>query len=337
MRAACKDGGMVNSHDVARAAGVSQPTVSRALRGLPGIAPETVERVRETARRLGYVPSEAGRTLATQRTRCIGIVADELTNPFYPELVEPIRDALEQHSYRALLIPDSPEAPLQLERLADGTLDGVILTTSLLTSALPRLLGERGIPCVLANRTVPDARSDSCEFDNAAGASLAAEHLLAKGHREIGVISGPLDTSTGHEREEAFAAAAAEGGHPVRPDRIVRGPFSFDHGYRAALAMFAGEEAPTAVFCGNDVIALGVCNALARMERRDIAVVGFDDILAASWDVFSLTTVRCDHVALAQQSVRLLLERIEDPARGPEHLRLPVELVERGSTLARRP
>lgn len=323
---------MVTSRDVARVAGVSQPTVSRALRGLPGIAPATVERVREVAQQLGYIPSEAGRTLSTQRTRAIGVVADELTNPFYPELIEPIRVALEQHSYRALLIPDSPNSPLQLERLADGTLDGVVLTTSTVDSPLPRLLSERGIPCVLSNRTVPDSPVDSCAFDNAGGARLAAEHLLAQGHREIGLVSGPALTSTGREREEAFVACAAEHGHAVRPDRIIRGPFSFDTGYRAALELLARPDAPTAVFCGNDVIALGVCNALASLGRRDVAIVGFDDIQAAAWDVFSLTTVRCDHVALAQESVRLLLARIEDPRRRTEQIRLPVDLVVRGST-----
>lgn len=326
---------MVTSRDVARLAGVSQPTVSRALRGLPGIAPATVERVRQVAAQLGYVPSEAGRALSTRRTRAIGIVADELTNPFYPELVEPIRVSLEQNSYRALLIPDSPDAPLQLERLADGTLDGVILTTAALSSSLPGLLRERGIPCVLTNRTVPGEAFDSCAFDNAAGARLAAEHLSSAGHREIAVVSGPAETSTGREREEAFTAFMADQGRPVRPERVVRGPFSFESGYRAALALFGSEDAPTAVFCGNDVIALGVCNALAHLSRPDIAVVGFDDILAAAWDLFSLTTVRCDRTVLARESVGLLLARIEDPAREPEQIRLPVDLVVRDSSRMR--
>lgn len=327
--------GMVTSHDVARAAGVSQPTVSRALRALPGIAPATIERVREVARQLGYIPSEAGRALSTQRTRAIGIVADELTNPFYPELVEPLRESLEQHGYRALLITDSAEAPLQLERLADGTLDGVILTTSTLHSSLPLSLAERGIPCVLAGRTVLDATIDSCAFDNSMGAQMAAEHLLSAGHRRVAVISGPIETSTGQEREQAFLEALAKHDASVDSDLIACGPFSFETGYRAVLAMFEASEtpepSPTAIFCGNDVIALGVCNALARLGRTDIAVVGFDDILAASWELFSLTTVRCDLAELAKESVRLLLARIEDPGRNAEQIRLPVDLVVRHS------
>lgn len=323
---------MVTSRDVAQLAGVSQPTVSRALRGLPGIAPSTIERVRAVAEQLGYIPSEAGRTLSTQRTRAIGIVADELTNPFYPELVEPLRAALENAAHRALLIPDSPDSPLQLERLADGTLDGVIITTATLHSPLPGLLAARGIPCVLANRTVTPPVVDSCAFDNAAGARLVAEHLRSLGHRRIGVVSGPAETSTGQEREQAFLAATAAHGSPVPADRIRRGPFTFDTGFRATLELLAQPEPPTAIFCGNDVIALGVCNALARHARPDIAVIGFDDIQAASWDIFSLTTVRCNHVALAEESVRLLLARIEDPAREPAQIRLPVDLVVRAST-----
>lgn len=326
---------MVTSRDVARLAGVSQPTVSRALRGVSGTSAETIERVRAAATALGYVPSEAGRSLSTARTRCVGVVAAELTNPFYPELVEPLRSELERHGYRTLLIPDSTEAPLEIERLADGTLDGVILTTTLVNSRLPLDLAARGIPYVLVNRTVDQLVADSCSFDNHSGATVAAQHLVGLGHTQVGMISGPESTSTGRDRALAFSTAMNSLGVDVPSARVRSGAFSFITGYLFMQELLRLETAPTAVFCGNDVIAIGACNALAANNLsswHDVAIVGFDDIAMASWALHQLTTVHCDHDDLARESVRLLLRRIDDPAAVAEQVVLPTALVTRRST-----
>lgn len=323
---------MVTSHDVARLTGVSQPTVSRALRGMSGVSTETVARVRAAADALGYVPSEAGRSLSTRRTHCIGIVAGELTNPFYPELIEPMRVELERRGYRALLIPDADESPLEIDRLSDGTLDGVILTTSTITSRIPGDLAQRGIPFVLVNRTVDGVTSDRCTFDNASGAAAAARLLVARGHTRVGMICGPPDTSTGRDRERAFRVVMSDLGVPVKPEFVRQGPFSVDAGYRGATDLLAARDAPTAIFCGNDVIAVGAANALARAGRsaaRDVTLIGFDDIAMASWDLFRITTLRGDIRMMARESVRLVLRRIEDPDAGFEDVILPTELVER--------
>lgn len=325
---------MVTSHDVARLAGVSQPTVSRALREMTGVAPETVQRVRAAADQLGYIPSEAGRTLSTRKTGTIGIVSAELTNPFYPELVQPIRDELEASGYRTLLIPDSSDAPLQAARLCDGALDGVVLTTSFAHSALPQQLREYGLPHVLANRLVEGSDADSCAFDNSDGAQLAAAHLIERGHRHIGMISGPLETSTGREREEAFLTALAARGVQVRDDHRHRGDFTFASGYKGAFRMLAAPTPPTALFCGNDVVALGAINALKERgvtAGSDVAVVGFDDIPMAAWPVFDLTTIRCDRATMAKESVRMLMRRLESLEHSSDHVVIPVHLIQRGS------
>ncbi|MEV1131918.1 LacI family DNA-binding transcriptional regulator [Agromyces sp. NPDC049794] len=323
---------MVTSHDVARLAGVSQPTVSRALRGMSGASPETIARVRAAAEALGYVPSEAGRTLSTRRTRCIGIVAGDLTNPFYPELIEPMRAELENQGYRALLIPDADESPVEIERLSDGTLDGVLLTTSTVHSQIPRELAKRGIPFVLVNRTVDGAECDTCAFDNASGAVAASRLLLDRGHRVVGMIGGPSDTSTGRDRAQAFLDEMSANGAWVDPMLVHRGPFSFMTGYRAALELMSHPEPPTAVFCGNDVIALGASDAIltARRDRgRGMEVVGFDDIAMSSWDVFRITTVHGDLGLMARESVKLVLRRIEDPEAPFVQTVLPTTLVDR--------
>src|SRR5690606_32647483 len=188
---------VVTSHDVARLAGVSQPTVSRALRGLPGVAPETVERVVAAARALGYVPSEKGRALSTQKTRRIGVVTGELTNPFYPELLEPMRVELERHEYRMVLVLDSTPSESDLDRFVDGSFDGVILTTSTSDSSVPAFLRRHQVPYVLANRLVDGDDGDSCTFDNATGAASVAYYFISEGHRRIAQIAGPSSVTTG--------------------------------------------------------------------------------------------------------------------------------------------
>ena len=143
----------VTSFEVARLAGVSQPTVSRALRNLPGASPETRARVMAAARELSYIPSASGRVLSTSRTRRVAVVVEELTNPYYPQLVEPLRRELAEHGLRMVLVTHTEQGPVGVTELADGSYDGAILTTTERRSSLPRDLTERGIPHVLANRT----------------------------------------------------------------------------------------------------------------------------------------------------------------------------------------
>ncbi len=154
----------VTSHDVARAAGVSQPTVSRALRGDTRLSEATRQRVVEAAEALNYVPSQRGRSLATRSTGQIGIVVSDLGNPFYLQVLDELHHALsETHLRMLVLTPDEHDA-VPLERLADGSLDGAILTTTLLDSTLPAALSERGFPFVLLNREVDEPQETSASW-----------------------------------------------------------------------------------------------------------------------------------------------------------------------------
>ncbi len=190
----------ITSFDVARRAGVSQPTVSRALRNLPGASLETRRRVLAAAAELSYVPSDSGRALSTSSTRRVAVVSEELTNPFYPALVDPLSRYLAASELRTVLVTQTEQRPVTVDALADGSYDGVILTTTRRRSSLPRDLTERGLPHVLANRILDDAESPSCSVDNAAGARAIARLLAALGHRYVASIQGPTDTSTGIER-----------------------------------------------------------------------------------------------------------------------------------------
>jgi LacI family transcriptional regulator, galactose operon repressor len=322
----------VTSFDVARLAGVSQPTVSRALRNLPGTSPETRARVLAAATELSYIPSESGRALSTRSTRRIAVVSEELTNPYYPELVEPIRRYLHASGLRAVVVTHTEHGPVGLDVLADGSYDGVVLTTTLRQSTLPRDLTERGIPHVLVNRVLDQPESPSCAVDNAGGMRLVAGLVTELGHREIASLQGPVGTSTGRERGETLRASLRARGIRLPRHRVRRVAFDHDASLAAALELLAEPSPPTAIVCGNDVIALGVLSAAAASGISvpgALTVTGFDDIQAAGWPLIGLTTVHCDLEALARTAIELLLAELAAPGTAPAVSRIPVRLVRR--------
>lgn len=325
---------VVTSHDVARLAGVSQPTVSRALRDRKGVSIVTRVRVREAAKALGYVPSHAGRSLATRTTGRVGVVSAELCNPFYPALIEPLHDALASLGYHMILVTDHGEAEVELEPLIDGSLDGVVLTTSEATSQIPFELAKRGLPHVMLNRTVDGAQTDECVSDNVAGSEAVADLLADLGHTRIGAVFGPEATSTGRERASAFRRRLGERGIPLAPSYVRSGLFHQDTGRAAVGELMACQPPPTALFCANDVLAFGVYDGAAAAGidiPSQLTVVGFDDIPMASWRVFSLTTMRVDLAIMGERAASLLAERIANPCLPPRRVVLPVDLILRGS------
>jgi DNA-binding LacI/PurR family transcriptional regulator len=302
--------------------------VSRALRNLPGVSPETRERVLAAAHELSYVPSDRGRALVTRTTHRVAIVAGELTNPFYPELVDPLRSALEANGYRCVVVTDATVASL-----ADGSYDGVVLTTTLRRSTLPRDLTERGVPHVLLNRVLDHAESPSCGVDNRRGARQVADLVADLGHTLVGMLHGPVATSTGRERAQALGGRLRQRDVAVRRDLTRRVPFSHDEAESAAVELLTRRTRPTVLVCGNDVIALGALSAARRLGLSvpaDLSVIGFDDIGMASWPVIGLTTVRTDLAAMADAAATMLLAAIAGEA-APVVRRITPTLVLRGT------
>ena len=322
------------SHDVARLAGVSQPTVSRGLRDDPIVSVKTRRRIREAAAQLGYVPSRRGRSLSTRDTGHVAIVVSDLGNPFYMEAVEHLHREFDRVGVRVVVLTDVTDRPPSAEALLDGSIDGVVLTTTQLGSALPGELARRGLPVVLFNRATDGPGVDTCSSENHSGARAVAVELASLGHTRIGAILGPQDTSTGRDREAGFRTGLAELGLAL-PDVLVRrGEFSFAAGRRGLQELWTDARPPTAIFCANDVIALGVLDA-ARGLGIDVpgalTVVGFDDIAMAAWQVFSLTTVRQDLPAMAVTVQSLLMERVAHPDVAPRHIVVPTAIVRRAS------
>ena len=326
----------ITSRDVARLAGVSQPTVSRALRGDPRVAAETRARVESAVAALGYVPSEAGRNLVTRTAKRIGIVVSDLTNPFYPHLIGPLHDALEDHGYRMMVFTEPSDSQVSVGQLVDGSVDGVVLLTSDVGSALPAELSRRRVPFVFLNRESGPGVGDAAVVDNDLGGRLAAKHFTGLGHRRIAGIFGPQTTSTGRDREMGFRLALADAGIGLSPELTHRGSFEFDTGHRAMRELLALPSPPTAVFCGNDVVAIGALNAASAAGVRVpdvLSLIGFDDIPMASWEVFQLTTIGHDLALMARSAAELLVERIKGSStEPPRRIMSRPHVVERSTT-----
>ncbi len=319
----------VDSRDVAADVGVSQATVSRALRDDPNVADKTKERVREAADRLGYVPNELGRHLKNRTTRRIAFVAD-LDNPLWPMLVTQAHDELAARGYTMTLLAERGDPVEVATHLAGGWADGVIITSARLHARLPDDLTRRGIPFVLVNRVIEGVEADATLADNHAGGRAAAEVLVAAGHTRIGALFGPSETSTGRDRESGFRAAIAAAGLKL-PKTLVRyGAFDYSFGEQALPLLMDRPRPPTAIFCANDIIAIGATNTAWDRGMRvpgDLALVGFDDLVQASWPVFGLTTIKVPFEGMLHDGIEMLLDRLagdRSPARTLVHPVLPV-------------
>ncbi|MFB8368850.1 LacI family DNA-binding transcriptional regulator [Pseudarthrobacter sp. NPDC055928] len=327
----------VTSRDVAQLAGVSQPTVSRALRDDPRVSEATKERVRRAAERLGYVPSDAGRALSSGRTRRVGLLLTDLENQFYPHIIAPAFHQLESRGYQLMLHTEAADNDVVAERLISNGLDGVILATSTIDSVVPLRLRDRGLPFVYFNRTSAAVRADAAVVDPAQGMGEAAEVLFEHGHRRIAAILGPANTSTAINREIALREALAQHGISIPAPYVHRGPFDTATGQAGTERFLKMPEPPTAIVCGNDVVAFGALNAARSAGAEvptDVSIIGFDDLPSASWPIIRLTTISYDLDAMVRRAADLLIERIEKPDRPVEESAFQSRLVMR-DTLAR--
>ncbi len=325
----------VTSNDIARKLRISQSTVSRALRGDPRVATDTAARVLEAARQMNYTPNLAARSLITRKTGTVAVVVSDITNPFYPELLDILHNELALGGYRTILFNEQTDASVE-QHVGDivngAAVDGLLYVSATLGTPLAGH-GAHDLPIVLVNRYLESAPVDIVVADNDRGGRLVAEAMLGLGHRRIALITGPENTTTSRDRERGFREQLAASG--VQFDETLRrvGQFSHHSGYQWCLDLLAAEPRPTAIFAANDVIAFGALDAARRVGVRvpaELSIVGFDDIDMAGWEGFSLTTVRQPLEEMGRAAAKLLLERISSDAElVPRRRVFPVGLVHR--------
>ncbi|MEW6342164.1 MAG: LacI family DNA-binding transcriptional regulator [Paraburkholderia sp.] len=329
----------VTASEVARRAGVSRSAVSRAFTPGASIAPETRERVMKAANAMGYQVNMIAREMIQQRSSLVGVVTAGFENPFRARLLAHISLALTQHNLSPLVMnaEDPAQTKHSLEMLLSYRIAGVIMTSASPPLDLARQYLKLKVPVTLINRGAELDEADVVVSDNAGGGALAARMLIDTGATRLAFI-GPSKTSySGKSRRAAFLRAVKSvvgaRGEPVAT--IVTPADDYASGVNAALELLAQppQQRPDGVFCSSDLLALGFIDiARQRFNLRvpqDIAVVGFDDIPAASYENYELSTIRQDTEGLANVAVKMLMERM-DSFRGASRVRaVPVSSVVR--------
>lgn len=326
----------VTAMDVARAAGVSQPTVSRVFTPGMSVSPELSERVQLAARELGYRPNTLARSLITGQSMTIGLIVAYLDNPFYTEALERLSRALKDHGYQIMVFMAANHAAdldAVVHDLLDHQVDGIILASVGISSELTERLSAEGVPIMLFNRTQDIPHVSSVTSNNFAGGQKVAEFLVAGGHERIAHISGWQGASTGRDRRAGFEAGLADA--HMEPHAVIDGLFSRETAAAATRSLFAERHPPDAIFVGNDHMAFAVLETL-KVEigldvPGDVSVVGYDDVAMAAWPSFELTTLRQSANRMVDASVAQLLHLIKDANTKPAHIEIDGPLIIRKS------
>ena len=317
---------------------MSQSTVSRVLSGHPHVAEETRQRVLDIISTHHFVPNTLARSLVTRRSRSIGLVVSNITNHFYPELIESICTIAAEKSFSVILCNTQQDPALQkdsLRLLIEQRVAGIIMTSVVSTAPFAGELVRDRFPLVLINRCLADVHSDAVLIDNHRGAFLAVMHFLKQGHRRIAFVGGLRNTTTSQDRERGYLDAHAHANIPLDPALTFDGDYSWAGGRRAADWFAAQQDRPTAALCADDTTALGFIDGLAAMGIQvpdDCAVIGFDDIREAAYQSISLTTIRQPVAQMAELAMDLLERRLEGDVSPPQLIVLPAELIVRRSS-----
>lgn len=325
-------------YDVARLAGVSTATVSRALNGTGQIAPGTRATIEAAVEQLGYRPNSIARSLVTKSTQTIALLLPDISNPFYAALVSGIQHSVLSRDHTMLLCttegdPEREEQYLRLLRAkqVDGALvDGLVLPPD----RIARFVRD-GFPIVCLDRDIDSNSIPLVQVDNRLGGRLAAEHLVALGHTRIAHVTGASALRISEDRLEGYRGALLDAGIEPDPGLVAEGRFTEEGGFEAARSLLAASPDLTAIFAANDLSALGVLNAIAESGRRvpdDVSIVGFDDLRLSAFTSPPLTTVKqpADEIARLATEILIGLTRGEQ-VRQMRHLLEP-SLVVRSST-----
>jgi LacI family transcriptional regulator, galactose operon repressor len=334
--------------DVAEKCGVHPSTVSRALSPAMShlVAADVAKRIRAAATALGYQPNVTAAGLRTGRSGLIGVLAPDIADPGFPPILSGITETLGAQGYATIVVdvgPDPSREQELVDKLMARGVDGLVLATVTLSDPIVGHCLAAAIPVVLVNRTDGLRRLPAVVTDDEAGMRLAVEHLTGFGHHSIGHIAGPQHVSTGALRAAGFKAAAGRAGLPAQGIMIETArAYTREEGRLAALRLLDGwgvdgRGAPTAIVAANDLLALGIYDALRDRGLHcpaDLSVVGHNDMPYVDMLSPPLTTVRIAQRSMGNQAARLLLDAIADPAARRERVVLEPTLIARGSTAA---
>jgi DNA-binding LacI/PurR family transcriptional regulator len=323
--------------DIARLANVSSSTVSRALQSSPLISRETAERIQHIAKQCGYRASAIARGLVTQKTKTIGVVVTSIADPFVSEVVSGIEDYGNDHGY-SVFLANSNADPVREARVvhsfSERRVEGIIVTSSRVGALYLPLLSEMQVPIVLVNNQHPGEFVNSVLIENVEASAEVTNHLIQLGHSRIAYLGDRFGYQSDVERFAGYREALGRAGLPFLPELVVHGDGKCEGGMAGVEALVTLPNPPTAIFCYNDMTALGALRQLYLRKMRvpeDISLVGFDDLFIASYTQPPLTTLRQPRRLMGHLAMESLLKLIsgEDSSRV---IKVPAELIVREST-----
>jgi LacI family transcriptional regulator len=326
---------MATMRDVARAAGVSVGTVSNYVNAPGLVAPATAARIREVIDDLGYSVDFTARAFRTRQTYTVGLVVPTITNPYFAEIARVVAHALWESGLQTFLCDaaaDPTRERKHLQELVARRVDGILISHGGDPDDLQPFTERLSTPIVFFDRAVPGQHS--VDSDNRLGGRLAAEHLAGLGHRVVGILAGDSTQSNIRERIAGFADEFRRRGLDIDARHVLSGPQELELGYRVG-ELLASEPRPSALFCTNDIVAIGAWRTLVGLDRRipeDVSLIGFDDIEMSSLTVPALTTIAQDKAAIGREASAMLLRLMRGEPAPLTTTHIPPRLVVRGST-----
>jgi DNA-binding LacI/PurR family transcriptional regulator len=326
--------------EIARRAKVSTATASRAINRVPTVDPQLSRRVWRVVDELGYYPNTQARALVSGRSRIFGLIVSEITNPFFPEIVQAFETIAVEHGYEILLtstVHDPRLMASSVRRMIERRVDGVAVMTFGMEELLLKDLKSRRVPLVFIDVGPALPRISNIRIDYLHGIRQAVQHLAALRHQRIAFVAGPLSLKSAVARRDAYLQSMQELGFACDPRSIVEGNHTTEGGMAAAAQILNFPNRPTAILCSNDLTAIGVMKRSYEdgvIIPRDLSVVGFDDVRLAQYMLPPLTTVQMSQTDLATLAFKALLAEVgrEEPlSNGTEYI-LQTNLLLRKST-----
>jgi len=330
----------VDIRDVARRAKVSTATVSRTVNQVATVDAQLAKRVWKAIEELGYYPNRSARALVSGRSHVFGLIVSEITNPFFPEIVQTFETLAVEQNYEILLtstIHDPKRMELAVRRMIESRVDGVAILTFGMEDYLLEHLRFRNLPLVFVDIGPKVPRVSNIRVDYLDGIRQAVQHLAALRHQDIAFITGPLKLRSAMARREAFEVSMREIGLPVKPEFVVEGTHRLEGGKKGLQKLAGLKQRPTALICSNDMTAIGAMREafeLGIKVPQDLSVIGFDDIRMADFVIPPLTTIQMSQTELARLAFEALLKEVkrETPAPDGTEYVLKTRLVLRSST-----
>jgi DNA-binding LacI/PurR family transcriptional regulator len=325
---------------IAEMANVSIATVSRTMNRVATVNPRMAKRVWEAIDKLDYFPNTQARALVSGRSKLFGLIVSEITNPFFPELIQGFEDIAVENGYEILISStnyDPKRMSNCIRRMLERKVDGVAIMTFGIEEPLLEQLAKRNVPMVFIDVGPQRSGISVLKVDYHHGIRQGVQHLAALGHRNILFVSGPTRLHSAQSRVAAFSRSLAECGITSSPLCVVEGDHTMEGGVAAMEKILAMKNRPTAVMCSNDMTAIGVLHALYRAGLRvpdDFSVVGFDDIHMAEVTIPPLTTIQMSRFELARAAVSALRAQVEerDNFKREDEFNIQTILIVREST-----